>query len=212
MLYAFDNQEIQKFQRVTSPSDATDAELMSRIGAGDDEALTALFSRHGAMLRTIINRCVSNQSDADDILQQCMLDVWQRASHYDPAKGQPLGWLITLARRRAIDWVRRRSSYERGKDRFSAECMPETVEDSAAEKDAASHDMAEILSKLISRLPVEQQEVIRLAFYHGMSQRQVAAHTGKPLGTIKTRIELGLNKLRSAAMAMGGRKGEFVLA
>src|SRR5678816_2672854 len=199
MLYAFDNQEIQKFQRLTSTSDASDADLMAQIGSGDDKALSALFARHGAMLRTIINRCVSNQTDADDILQQCMLDVWNRASHYDSAKGQPLGWLITLARRRAIDWVRRRSSYERGKERFTNECMPETVEDSAAEKDAASHDTAEILAKLISRLPVEQQEVIKLAFYQGMSQRQVAAHTGKPLGTIKTRIELGLNKLRSAA-------------
>ena len=212
MLYAFDNQEIQKFQRVTPSSDASDAELMSQIGAGDDQALSALFARHGAMLRTIINRCVSNQTDADDILQQCMLDVWNRATHYDPAKGQPLGWLITLARRRAIDWVRRRSSYERGKERFSNECMPETMEDSVAEKDAASHDTAEIMAKLISRLPVEQQEVIKLAFFQGMSQRQVAAYTGKPLGTIKTRIELGLNKLRSAAMALGGRKGEFVLA
>ena len=69
-----------------------------------------------------------------------------------------------------------------------------------------------LMAKLISRLPIEQQEVIKLAFYQGMSQRQVAAHTGKPLGTVKTRIELGLNKLRSAAMALGGRKGEFIAA
>ncbi len=212
MLYAFDNQEIKKFQGGAVSADSTDAEFMSAISAGDESALKALFARHGAMLRTIINRCVSNQTDADDILQQCMLDVWQRASHYDPAKGQPLGWLITLARRRAIDWVRRRSSYERGKERFSSECQPETMEDSAAERDAASHDTAEIMAKLINRLPVEQQEVIRLAFFQGMSQRQVAAYTGKPLGTIKTRIELGLNKLRTAAMALGGRKGEFVAA
>jgi RNA polymerase sigma-70 factor (ECF subfamily) len=167
-------------------------------GQGDEKALTALLPTKDAS--TIINRCVSKPNDAIDILQQCLMDVWQRQPRDFSAKASPWAgsshWLVA-----AIDWCAV-AAHERGKER-QLRAHVEMVEDGVAGGCGAT--IPPKSSPLTSRLPVEQQEVIKLAFYR-MSQRQVAAHTGKPLGTIKTRIELGY-KLRSAAMALAGRCG-----
>ena len=178
---------------------------MARIQDGDEQSLDLLHRRHHALLRTIISRVVSNDYDVDEIVQECLLEVWRRAASYDPAKGQALGWLVTLARRRAIDRLRRKSAYWRAQDRFRVECETEatTAMHCGADEEAAQDDTAEVVARLISNLPEAQQQAVQLAYFRGMSQRQIAAHTGIPLGTIKTRLELAMRKLRSAALAFG---------
>ena len=204
MLYSFDNQRFET--RHQNPADEpTDEQLMENIKLGHEASLGLLQRRHQALLRTVIGRIVSNDYDVDEIVQECLLEVWRRATSYDPAKGQALGWLVTLSRRRAIDRLRRKSAYWRAQDRFRLQCETEamTAMHCGADEEAAQDDTAAVVGRLISNLPEAQQQAVHLAYFQGMSQRQIAAHTGIPLGTIKTRLELAMRKLRSAALAFG---------
>ena len=204
MLYSFDHQRIE-IRPQLSAGELTDEQLMEGIQRGDEHSLDLLHRRHRGLLRTIIGRVIANDHDVDDIVQECMLEVWRRAASYDPAKGQALGWLVTLSRRRAIDRLRRKSAYWRAQDRFRIECETEaaTAMHCGADEEAAQDDNAAVVARLIANLPEAQQQAVQLAYFRGMSQRQIAAHTGIPLGTIKTRLELAMRKLRSAALAFG---------
>lgn len=204
MLYSFDHQRFETRPQI-SPEDLTDEQLMENIQRGDESALALLHRRHHALLRTIFNRIISNEHDVDELVQECLLEVWRRAENYNPEKGKALGWIVTLARRRAIDRLRRKSAYWRAQDRFRLECETESASamHCGADEEAAQDDTAAVVARLIRNLPEAQQEAVQLAYFRGMSQRQIAAHTGIPLGTIKTRLELAMRKLRSAALAFG---------
>jgi len=146
---------------------------------------------------------INNDNDVDDLVQECLLQVWRNAANYCVEKGNALGWIVTLVRRRTIDRIRRKCAYSRAQEGFREEATVHEGTQNGADSEVAQRDFAEAVSGLITRLPVAQQEAVRLAFYSGMSQRQIAAHTGIPLGTIKTRLELALRKLRSAVLAFG---------
>jgi RNA polymerase sigma-70 factor (ECF subfamily) len=200
MLYEFDQQQLASF---TAGKDLTDEQLMGRIQAKDDQALATLYRRHTPILRTVIGRVVNNDCDVDDLLQEVFLELWNRSEHYDEKKGKALGWIVTLARRRAIDRVRRRSAYRRATERFEWQAKHEkttTMEDHTVDHDADIADLRQYLEQIVHRLPPFQKDAIELAFFRGLSQREIAAQTHLPLGTVKTRIELGLRKL-TAAMA-----------
>lgn len=177
---------------------------MGRMRDGDESALSLLHRRHHALLRTIIARMIYNEHDVDDLIQESFCDVWRHAASYSVDKGNALGWIVTLARRRTIDRIRRKGAYARAQDRFRDEVAVESQSSHAgADEEVATSDRAAVVSKLIARLPEPQQQAVQLAFFRGMTQRQIAAHTGIPLGTIKTRIELAMRKLRSSVLAFG---------
>lgn len=207
MLYSFDHHQIKTAAvstAVLAPGEVTDEQLMQQVQNGDEDSLAALQRRHEALLRTIIGRMVNNDSDVDDLVQEVLLSVWQHAASYDAEKGKALGWIVTLARRRTIDRIRRKSAYSRARDRY----RDETVTDhsglhSGADEEVAQSDTAQVVAQLIEHLPTAQREAIQLTYFRGLSQRQIAATTGIPLGTIKTRLELAMRKLRSAALAFG---------
>lgn len=192
---------------MSAPStEPSDEELMTAIQAQDQDALTLLYRRHAALLRTIVSRVINNDSDTDDLLQEILCEVWRQAGHYSEDKGKALGWLVTLTRRRAIDKLRKKQAYQRVEDRLRVE-TEHVAPDSArrgADDDAAAADQAEILQRVIHTLPDAQREALVLTFYRGMSQRQIATQTGIPLGTIKTRLELAVRKVRTAILALGG--------
>ncbi len=203
MLHSFENQYITA--RVAQPeAELTDEQLMQRIQEGDEGALGKLHQRHRALIRTVISRMINNEHDVDDLEQECLLEVWRHAANYRVEKGHAIGWIVTLIRRRSIDRIRRKSAYCRAQDRFRDESstMAE-VTHSGADEEASQSDRAEAIARLIAHLPIAQQEAVRLAYYRGMSQRQISAHTGIPLGTVKTRLELALRKLRSSILAFG---------
>src|SRR5438445_12629287 len=122
------------------------------------------------------------------------MEIWNRAGNFDPAKGKLLGWLITFARRRAIDRIRRRIAYSRAEERLRLEKENECEQSyqHGADVAASDSDRAEIFQRIIATLPQSQREALKLSFHGGLSQREIAARTGIPLGTIKTRLELGL--------------------
>ncbi|HEY2341559.1 MAG TPA: sigma-70 family RNA polymerase sigma factor [Chthoniobacteraceae bacterium] len=195
MLYSFESHN-QLADRVENLSDE---ELMAAVQQQNEEALEQLHRRHAATLRAVIVRVLHNEHSAEDLLQEVFLEIWRLANRYSQEKGKALGWMITLARRRAIDRLRREQAYFRVEERFQRETehQPDAWTHSRVEEDIESSDMRHILAKIMDSLPPAQRSAVELAFYHGMSQREIASHTQIPLGTIKTRLELGVRKIAS---------------
>ncbi len=179
---------------------ASDEAIMGAITERDEKALAALYERHGDTLRSIIESVIHEQAEAEDVLQETLLQVWKQARNYAPRVGKPLGWLTTITRRRAIDRLRRRQAYIRVKDRYEEQLneLPSgasTTVDGDAEMERA--DLRRYLREQMASLPPFQREALELSFFTGMSHREIAATTEDPLGTVKTRLELGLQKLHA---------------
>jgi RNA polymerase sigma-70 factor (ECF subfamily) len=174
-----------------------DEMLMQEITQRRQQALKELYSRYSRSLRALIGSVVHEESEADDVLQESFLQIWREAHHYSPKAGKPLGWVITIARRRAIDRVRRRDSYRRAKQRFEDEIKPQAQSTRTGKTDTevTQSDLRSFLGKQLQTLPPVQREAVELAYFRGLSQREIAATTNTPLGTVKTRLQLGLRKL-----------------
>ena len=174
-----------------------DETLMQEITQRRQQALKELYSRYSRSLRALIGSVVHEESEADDVLQESFLQIWREAHNYSPKAGKPLGWVITIARRRAIDRVRRRDSYRRAKQRFEEEIKPQaqTPRTGGTEAEVLQSDLRRFLGRQMELLPPVQREAVELAYFRGLSQREIAATTNTPLGTVKTRLQLGLRKL-----------------
>lgn len=182
---------------------ATDESLMQSIAERKQSAIGSLFKRHGKTLKKVIYQVLQDEAEADDVLQESILQVWREGKSYSAALGKPLGWLVTIARRRAIDRVRRRAAYCRAKDRFEVyvETEPRSWLQSCTQEDNCASDIRHFLEREMNRLPDYQREALKLSFFNGLSHREIAAHTRTPLGTVKTRLELGLRKLANSVRA-----------
>jgi RNA polymerase sigma-70 factor, ECF subfamily len=205
MLYEFDHQYTPSLS--VPLIERSDEQLMAGIQNHSEEALATLYRRHTALLRTIIARVVGNETDVEDLLQEVFVEIWNRAKSYEEAKGKALGWIVTLARRRAIDRVRRKQAYARAEERLreSTQGTADAMHPST-DSEAMNGDTAEIFRRILTTLPPAQREAVQLAYYAGLSQRDIARRTGIPLGTIKTRLELALRKLRVGILALGGEE------
>lgn len=198
---------IKSFIDYGAMSEASDESLMKAITGRRQEALKELYGRYRTRLKSVIGNVVHEEADADDVLQEIMIQIWKEAAHYSPKAGKPLGWVVTLARRRAIDRVRRRQAYCRAKDRFTEQLdeRPNGHLTISGNAEVARADMKEFLEKQLRRLPPLQREAIRLSFFKGLSHREIAVATRTPLGTVKTRLELGLQKLTQAMRPLRGK-------
>ncbi|MDB6171831.1 MAG: putative polymerase sigma factor, sigma-24-like protein [Chthoniobacteraceae bacterium] len=186
----------------------SDEELMRGVQDEDPTALAVLYDRYSSVLKALIMRIIHNEAEADDLLQEIFMELWNHARNYSQEKGKPLGWMVTLTRRRSIDRLRKRQSYARAEERLQqqTEQQPDAWINNTVDQEIESSDLRKMLEKVISSLPPAQQQAIDLAFFKGMSQREIAAYTHIPLGTIKTRLELGLKKI---ADGLKGLKDEF---
>jgi len=202
MLYEIDTHQTAS---LSIELEVTDEQLMARIRGGDEAALSTLLRRHQGILRTVISRVIHNDADVDDLAEEVMIETWNRCQSYEESKGKVLGWLVTMARRRAIDRVRRRQAYDRAEERLRlhVESSGQNMDAAGADVEVMDSDRAKVLNELMNTLPEAQREAIQLAYYSGLSQREIAAKTGIPLGTIKTRLELAVRKLRASVLAMG---------
>ncbi|HEU0208489.1 MAG TPA: sigma-70 family RNA polymerase sigma factor [Candidatus Udaeobacter sp.] len=179
------------------PGAPTDLALMERIQASDADALSQLYDRYNGILKALILRVIHNEAEADDLLQEIFMEIWNQAKNFSAEKGKPLGWMVTLARRRAIDGLRKKQAYARAEERLQNETeqQPEAWVHNATEDEIELSDTRKLIRKVINGLPPPQQQAIDLAFFKGMSQREIASKTNTPLGTVKTRLELGLKKI-----------------
>src|SRR6516165_864781 len=164
------------------PGAPSDFELMKGIQAGDADALSQLYDRYNGILKALILRVVHNEAEADDLLQEIFMEIWKQAKNFSPEKGKPLGWMVTLARRRAIDGLRKRQAYQRAEERLQAETeqQPDAWVQNTTEEEISFSDTRTLVRKMLDRIPTAQRQAIELAFFRGMSQREIASKTNTP--------------------------------
>jgi len=180
-----------------SRSGPEDQALLAAVAQGDSTALSQLYDRFSPLLLALSRRVLNDPADAEEVLQEVFLQVWNQASKYQQSRSSVSTWLVMLARSRSIDRLRSRQSKDRTltglkeqkpKDRTSAKGVRNVLE---TERRAR-------LQEEMQALPDEQRRVLELAFYEGLSQSEIAATDDIPLGTVKTRTLLAMKKLRRA--------------
>ena len=178
----------------------SDAELLSRAARGEERAVAALFDRFAPVLHAVAYRILRDAQDADEAVVDAFTQAWRDAVRFDAARGSVAAWLSVIARSRALDLLRARSRRERlatsaqQADPMSAPGMGEAVPPTDARIGAAERRRE--VAAALARLSQPQRVAIELAFYEGLSHSEIAERLGQPLGTIKTRVRLGMQKLR----------------
>jgi RNA polymerase sigma-70 factor (ECF subfamily) len=168
-----------------------DTALLERITASDQHALAELYDRHSRLLFTLILRIVRDRAEAEEILQELFLAVWRKAASYNATLGSPVGWLVGLARNRAIDHLR--TSGVRARTLESVEPPPGDVN---PEEAASRNQERGRVRSALDTLPDEQRTLIEQAYFRGMSHSELAKAFALPLGTVKTRVRAGMQALR----------------
>jgi len=177
-------------------SQAEDLLLMGRVAARDQQAFARLFDRHSPVVLGVLTRMLADRALAEEILQEAFLQAWQQADRYQPGLASVRGWLLMIARSRALDRLRSRGARQRREDEVMRDVpmAAEPTGTAAIEADERRRHVAEALAGL----PAEQRQCVELAFFGGLTHTQIADRLQTPLGTVKSRILLGMNKLRQA--------------
>ncbi|HEX5875866.1 MAG TPA: sigma-70 family RNA polymerase sigma factor [Pyrinomonadaceae bacterium] len=170
-----------------------DVELMKAIAARDEAALAQLYDRYRVIVFGLLMRILNNREEAEDVLQEVFLQVWRKADDFDENRGRPFTWLVTLGRSRGIDRLRTLASRERVAEAGAREVV-EQVSDAAT--DAFKSEQRGLVNSALAQLPDEQKRPLMLAYFDGLTQSEIAARLGAPLGTVKTRMRTGLMRLR----------------
>jgi RNA polymerase sigma-70 factor, ECF subfamily len=193
--YVCGNKTIMDTQAILTNESRSDIELMEAVIRRESDAIQEIYKRYKSSLCTVIQNVLHDDVETDDTLNDVFLQLWDNADRFDAAKGLH-GFLVTMARRRALDRLRRRMAYRRATDRFEAELQANYADEPRVHHfEPANSDLANLLHGVIHNLPVPQQEVINLTFFEGLSQREIAARKSIALGTVKTRLQLAQKKL-----------------
>jgi RNA polymerase sigma-70 factor (ECF subfamily) len=166
--------------------------LSDRLAKGDRSALQELFRHFGGIALAAAVRVLRSRAEAEEVVQDAFLEVWRRAAHYQPERSAFEGWLLTIVRSRAIDRLRTREAQAR---------VAGALESPAPELQPSSDELLqkrrlmEWLQRSLEKLPPDQRETLELAYREGLTQAEIAARTGTPLGTVKTRMRLATRKL-----------------
>ena len=173
----------------------TDRALIARIEARDAEALALLYDRYAARLLGLALRILGNTGEAEEVVQDVFLFSWKAASTFDATRGTVLAWLLVAARSRSIDRLRSRRPAARA-GLTSLDEVPERPGPHNVEAESAAREWEQLCRAAIAQLPADQQRVLELAYFEGLTHQEIAQRTSTPLGTVKTRVRLGLMKLR----------------
>ena len=167
---------------------------MSRVAGGDADALGELYDRYGRVVFGLIYRMLGSPESAEEVAQNAFHSVWRQAAGYRPERGSVRTWLLAIARNAAIDW-RRSKGNRMGREAVIDETL-QLVDDVRVEDRVIASLRAERVRAAVASLPPEQREALSLAFWAGLSQTEIAERTGAPLGTVKSRVRLGMARLR----------------
>ena len=174
-----------------------DGDLFKRTAGGDHRSLEELHRRYSGILLATAFRVLNNTRDAEEVVQEAFVQIWQKASVYDAQRGKPLTWAMTLTRNKAIDRLRRVQRRNRLHEEMEQEAQiwNEMVETDSSDE-ATQHETKAMVRSAVIQLSDDQRRAIELAFFAGLTQQQIARELQEPLGTIKARIRRGLMKLR----------------
>jgi len=171
----------------------SDVDLLHAVARGDEVALARLYDGYRLTLFGLLMRILNSRQEAEDVLQDVFLQVWNRAADFDEARGRPFTWLVTLARSRAIDRLRALGSRERVVQNAAREIVEES---SDATEDAIRAEESQVVRHALNELPQEQRHALELAYFEGLTQSEIASRLQTPLGTVKTRMRSGMTRLR----------------
>ena len=172
---------------------------MSRVAARDGASFARLFEIHGPLTLGVLLRILGRRSEAEEVLQEVFLQVWMQADRYDEVRSTPRGWILMLARSRALDRLRRRDSLRR-REEAAGEAVGDVIAPIGTER-LETLERERQVSSALGALSPDQRRCIELAFFEGLTHTQIAERLAAPLGTVKSRILLGMNKLRQALSA-----------
>ncbi len=172
-----------------------DRALIARVESRDADALALLYDRHASRLLGLAQRILGDTGEAEEVLQEVFLHVWKAAATFDASRGPVLAWLLVATRSRSIDRLRSRRPGRSAGVR-SLEEAPETASREDLEADVAGREWEARCRAAIGQLPEEQRRALELAYFEGLTHQEIAQRTATPLGTVKTRVRLGLMKLR----------------
>ena len=168
--------------------------LIQQVAQQDREAFSQLYDRFSTLVFTLAMRMLKVRSDAEDLLQEVFVQVWRQAENYSAEHGSPEAWIINIARSRAIDKIR---SIRRMEKSFVLTDDPARAESSEnVESSAAESETRLMMNSVLANLPQTQRKVLELAYFDGLTQTEIAERLAEPLGTIKTRMRSGIQRLR----------------
>ena len=187
------------FRPGSAGTDVDDEEDLRLLAAGDGDAAARLYDRHARAVYSLALRIVNDEGDAEDVVQEVFAQAWRQAARYDASRGVVGAWLLMMTRSRAIDKLRS----ARARPDSRAVDDPRVIDEMPAVlRDAPSRiidaENARLAQRALAELPLLQRLVIELAYYEGLTQREIADRLEQPLGTVKSRLRLGLLKLRDA--------------
>jgi RNA polymerase sigma factor (sigma-70 family) len=183
----------------TDRPEARDRDLIERLRGGDEDAFRGLFHRYAPSAKALAQRVVRQSHLAEEIVQEAFMAVWKNPAAYDGERGSVKSWLMGMVHHRAVDLVRREEAHRR---RAEA-AIPEALEEQTDHADEVVHHLnlpeeRRIVRAALAELSTEQREVLEMMYFDGLSQSQIAAATGIPLGTVKSRTLLGMRRMRDA--------------
>ena len=172
-----------------------DEEVMQLVQRGDPRAFELLYDRHGGAAYSLAYRIVGKQSTAEDVVQEALLSIWRSRLRYDQTRGSVRTWILGIVHNRAIDGIRRNAVHDRRRETLDVvEERHEAPERTDVE--VARREEARTVRGALEILPAEQRRAIELAYFGGFTQTQIAELLGEPVGTVKGRMRLGLDKMR----------------
>ena len=174
-----------------------DEDLMPRLADKDPEAFEVFYDRHGGAAYSLAYRIVGDRKDAEDVVQEAFLSIWRSGARYDRARGSVRAWTLGIVRNRAIDALRRLSGNAPKLDFDDEAVIEQRTSPDRTEDLAIQHESAAEVRGALRELPDEQAKVIQLAYFGGFSHSEIAEMLGMPLGTVKGRMRLGIEKIRT---------------
>ena len=175
-----------------------DATLASQVAGGSAAALEVLYDRYSRLVLSFATRMLGDRQSAEELLQEVFLRAWQQAHNYSAGRGSFATWLLSITHNMSIDEIRKRRRRPQRAESADPVLMLTNVKDRSpsVEESAELGDLRETMARAIGTLPMAQRRAIELAYYRGLTQREIAEELDEPLGTIKTRMRLGMRKLK----------------
>ncbi len=182
------------------PADTPDADLMAHLAAGDPAAMDLLYDRYSRPVYSFAYRMLGDREHAEDLIQEVFLRAWRRGTRFSETRGSLISWLFSITHNMAIDELRKQQRRPKKAESAEPDALLASIQDSAepVESQAVLADRQRIIRNALVDLPASQREVLEMAYFNGLTQREIAEHLDTPLGTIKTRMRLGLRKLQES--------------